>query len=458
MGTIVAGSILVAKGGHGLYLGLIIIWAGPFILLLWNLAYQFVIGLPISNTFIPIAIPTIYLWAVDTLALRRGTWTIESGTKLGLCLWEGLEIEEAIFFLLTNVLIILGLVAFDNAFAVLQTFPHIFPSLPSIPSPFLLVEALITSTQAYDERRIEALQQALARLKAKSRSFYLASSVFQGRLRVDLILLYSFCRVADDLIDEARSVEEAREWISKLRSYLDSRYDNGTRRKSNPLHDPIGIAFPAEAQAALRYLPTEYLSPAPLYDLLRGFETDLNFASSSAPFPIRDEDSLNEYGAQVAGTVAESCLELVYHHTQLQTQSSQKSRILEAGRQMGVALQYVNIARDIAVDAVNKRVYLPTSWLKEEDLLPESILSDPYQPTVERVRQRLLDRAMAIYEPAKSAIEELPAEARAPMRVAVESYVEIGRVLRTPNYRVKAGRATVPKLRRLRVAWKALGQ
>ena len=38
--------------------------------------------------------PTIYLWAVDTLALRRGTWVIESGTKLGLHLWDGLEIES----------------------------------------------------------------------------------------------------------------------------------------------------------------------------------------------------------------------------------------------------------------------------------------------------------------------------------------------------------------------------
>ena len=58
-----------------------------------SLAYQFIIGLPLTNTLIPIVIPTVYLWIVDTLALKRGTWVIESGTKLGWHLWDGLEVE-----------------------------------------------------------------------------------------------------------------------------------------------------------------------------------------------------------------------------------------------------------------------------------------------------------------------------------------------------------------------------
>ena len=58
-----------------------------------SLAYQFVIGLPLSNTLLPVVVPTLYLWVVDTLALKRGTWVIESGTKLGWHLWDGLEIE-----------------------------------------------------------------------------------------------------------------------------------------------------------------------------------------------------------------------------------------------------------------------------------------------------------------------------------------------------------------------------
>ena len=187
--TVLYGVVLIWNGGEGTYLGLILAWAGPFALLLWTLSYQYLAGLPVTSTIFPIALPTLYLWVVDTLALRRGTWTIESGTKLGVHLWDGLEIEEAIFFLATNTLIVFGLVAFDNALAILLTFPDLFPNVPPLPSPILLVQALTTDTSMYDESRIVGIQEAVRRLQKKSRSFYLASSVFSGRLRTNLILL-----------------------------------------------------------------------------------------------------------------------------------------------------------------------------------------------------------------------------------------------------------------------------
>ena len=360
--------------------------------------------------------------------------------------------REAVFFLVTNILIVSGLIAFDNAFAILQTFPSLFPTVPTLPSPILLIRALLIPTALYDNDRIEGLQQALGRLKAKSRSFYLASGFFQGRLRVDLVLLYSFCRVADDLVDEAGSIGEAKYWIAKLNQYLDISYEKSCVKVER--RETLISTFPPPTQAALRLLPTSYLSPTPLYDLLKGFETDLHFSSSN-PFPIKNELTLQVYGAQVAGTVAELCLELVFHHTKIFTPDSQRRRIVHAGGRMGIALQYVNIARDISVDASNGRVYLPATWLEEEGLAPRDIIKEPTSKKAETLRQRLLDCAFEIYDEAKGAIEQLPAEARGPMRVAVESYVEIGRVLRQPDYKVKAGRATVPKLRRLRVAWSA---
>ena len=137
-------------------------------------------------------------------------------------------------------LIVFGLIAFDNALAVLQAFPSLFPAVPLRPSPILLIRALLISTRQYEMSRITGMQQALARLRAKSRSFYLASSVFIGRLRIDLVLLYvpikglilgplirlsySFCRVADDLVDNATSIPEAQSWINRLTQYLDISY------------------------------------------------------------------------------------------------------------------------------------------------------------------------------------------------------------------------------------------
>lgn len=186
---ILVGALLIWRGGQGTYLGLILAWAGPFALFLWSLSYQFLIGLPYTSTALPILGPTLYLWIVDTIALRRGTWAIESGTKLGIHVWESLEIEEAVFFLATNILVVFGLVAFDNALAILQTFPCLFPQVPALPSPMLLIQGLMTSCAKYDLARLDAIRQASKRLQKKSRSFYLASSVFPGRLRIDLVLL-----------------------------------------------------------------------------------------------------------------------------------------------------------------------------------------------------------------------------------------------------------------------------
>ena len=192
-----------------------------------------------SNTVVPIAAPTLYLWIVDTFALKRGTWVIELGTKLNFHMWSGLDVEEAVFFFATNTLIVFGLIAFDNAVAVIDAFPAIFPRAPAWPSPLLLIQALLISIDKYDDFRIAGLQEALGRLRAKSRSFYLASGTFEGRLRIDLILLYSFCRLADDLVDNAKTAEEALHWIGNFRGYLDKAYSRRATRRSTTVDDYV---------------------------------------------------------------------------------------------------------------------------------------------------------------------------------------------------------------------------
>ncbi|KAH6620191.1 Squalene/phytoene synthase-domain-containing protein [Boeremia exigua] len=455
-------SALIAYGWYcvkanvtGTYTGLILVWAGPVLLGLWTLAYQFILGLPLSNTALPIWLPTLYLWVVDTMALRRGTWVISAGTKHGIHLWDGLEIEEALFFLVTNMLIVFGLVAFDNAIAILHTFPALFPNpAPQLPSPVVLIQALFVSPKKYDDARLEGLREAVHRLKRKSRSFYLASSTFQGLLRTDLLLLYSFCRVADDLVDNAATAAEAKEWIAHLNKFLDLAY-SGPRSRPALIKYVFGH-FPADTRSALVQLPTEKLSRKPLQDLLLGFDMDLAFDTASPP--ITNEDDLKLYAERVAGTVAQMCIELIFRTYTTSLNRKEQHEVEIAGNSMGVALQYVNIARDIAVDAKIGRVYLPTTWLSEAGLTQKAVLEQPSGPRVESIRNRLLDNAFDLYNASKHSIEQLPSEAAGPIRVAVESYMEIGRTLRQKGYMVKAGRATVPKWRRLLVAWQTLNQ
>ncbi|KAI8632966.1 hypothetical protein F5Y19DRAFT_472149 [Xylariaceae sp. FL1651] len=455
----VAGAILVKRGGRGTYLGLILVWACPFALLTWTFSAYFLIKLPLPGIVTPIVLPTLYLWIVDELALGRGTWSIESETKLGWCLWGSLELEEAVFFLVTNALIVFGLVALDRGMAVIDTFPELFPEAPTTPSPALLIKALLTDPAKYNMTRVRGIREAVVTLRRKSRSFYLASAVFPGRLRIDLVLLYSFCRVADDLVDESHTETEALGWIHKLIRYLNLAYSS-TNERSHSTKEVISYverSFPSHTRSALELLPTQLLPKGPLYELLEGFTMDLAF--DHAEFPIKNEIDIQTYAHRVASTVGELCLWLVFHHSSTRLPEDKKSKLIQAAQTMGHALQFVNIARDIQVDAEMSRVYLPTNWLKEEGLVPGDILNDPKQPKAEQLRQRLLDLAFKEYEKSRPTMNLLPDEIRGPLIVAVESYMEIGRVLREKSgvpSKTKKGRATVPRSRRLWVAWKNL--
>lgn len=269
---------------------------------------------------------------------------------------------------------------------------------------------------------------------------------------------YSFCRAADDLIDDSASFEEAQSRVQVMRTFVGLAYGESRER----LRQYANSAFPPDVRLAFLQLPVEILSKQPLIDLLNGFEMDLNFCNSKLQkqerWPIKTQDDLLKYGFFVAGTVAELCIDLVFHHHGKGLSAPKREEIKKAGVEMGQALQIVNISRDFQVDAAIERVYIPSDWLKAEGLQPQDVVSEPTAPVMGKLRLKLLDRAFALYEGARRGIQELPEAARGPMRVATESYMEIGRVLRMQGYLVQPGRATVGRWRRVRVAWQALRQ
>jgi 15-cis-phytoene synthase / lycopene beta-cyclase len=181
------GCAMFVRGGNSTYMGILLAWALPFATIAWSFSGAFFLSLPTISVLGPILLPTLYLWLVDATALGRGTWSIESGTKLGIYLFWTFDIEEATFFLLTNVLIVFGIVGSSHALAIAQAFPDEFPELP--PPITTSVIARFLPTAQHDETRVEGIREAVGRLQKKSRSFYLASSAFSGRLRIDLILL-----------------------------------------------------------------------------------------------------------------------------------------------------------------------------------------------------------------------------------------------------------------------------
>lgn len=93
---------------HGTYLALELSWA------LIPILIQLVVGADILwrhryTVFTTIGTTWIYLSIADAIAIQSGTWTINPEQSIPLLIGGILPIEEAIFFLLTNVLIVFGL-------------------------------------------------------------------------------------------------------------------------------------------------------------------------------------------------------------------------------------------------------------------------------------------------------------------------------------------------------------
>ncbi len=103
--------LLVSGWRPGTYLGLLMVWALPPVMIqtafgadiLWHHRRKILL------TIIPM---TLYLAASDKLAIANGVWTIDPEQSLqavGVLLLGRLPLEEFLFFLMTNVLVTLGI-------------------------------------------------------------------------------------------------------------------------------------------------------------------------------------------------------------------------------------------------------------------------------------------------------------------------------------------------------------
>lgn len=53
----------------------------------------FILAFPKKELVASVMLPTVFLWTVDTLSLKRGTWVIEKSTKLNIEVWSGMDLE-----------------------------------------------------------------------------------------------------------------------------------------------------------------------------------------------------------------------------------------------------------------------------------------------------------------------------------------------------------------------------
>ncbi|WP_245846033.1 lycopene cyclase domain-containing protein [Longibacter salinarum] len=92
------------------YLSLILAWSGPVLAGMWLYDGK-TLWAKRKTMLVAVGVPTLYLWFADAIAIYAGIWTISTDYTLGLKVWT-LPVEEATFFLVTNLLVVKGILLF----------------------------------------------------------------------------------------------------------------------------------------------------------------------------------------------------------------------------------------------------------------------------------------------------------------------------------------------------------
>ena len=246
-------------------------------------------------------------------------------------------------------------------------------------------------------------------IRQGSKSFHLASLLLPNSHRQHSRALYGFCRMADDLVDHAETPQAA---VAQLAVRLDLIYAGA------PSNNPTDRAFADVVRL--------YAIPRAVPDaLIEGFAWDAEGRD------YRTLSDVTSYGVRVAGTVGVMMSLLM---------GQRNPDALARAIDLGVAMQFSNIARDIEEDERMGRVYLPHEWITESKA---------------KAASRLVVEAETIYARAASGIALLPRSCRASINAARLLYREIGLSAAARNHK---GRAVVPLLRKLSLVTRAIMQ
>ena len=238
-------------------------------------------------------------------------------------------------------------------------------------------------------------------LATSGESFFWARRFLGKKMGHDAAVLYSFCRVLDDMADG--DLPDGFEHLSAIQASLEKGEwnDHALLRHHAPMVNEYN-------------LPKDVIA-----SLVEGLMDD-----QADEVLLPDEESLIQYAYKVAGTVGLLMCEILNN-----SDPKAKPHAVD----LGIAMQLTNIARDVVEDARMGRRYLPGSWV--DNMSPEDILDaalDPYGPDgvqITRAVERLLDLAESYYASGRAGLAYLPARAHFSIGVAAKVYRQIGRQL-----------------------------
>jgi phytoene synthase len=281
----------------------------------------------------------------------------------------------------------------------------------------------------------EAARQVLA---AKSKSFALAARLLPPEVASNVVVLYAYCRRADDAVDLA-APEEQPARLAELRAELDLVYRPGA---------PSDAALAAFAQVVHDCeIPRAYVE-----DLLAGMQMDVEGVGYA------DLAELALYAYRVAGVVG-----LMMCHVM----GVRDPRALEHAAHLGIGMQLTNIARDVLEDWQRGRLYLPDSLLGKHgagglraqlSAAGGSEFPVEYAGGVARAVSDLLAHADAYYASGDAGMLDLSVRCGLAVRTARLVYAAIGNRVRAQGCDPLAGRAVVSGGEKLLLVAKAVWQ
>ena len=225
--------------------------------------------------------------------------------------------------------------------------------------------------------RAELVEHARNSIARGSKSFAMASKLFDPATRERAWLLYGWCRACDDIADAQDHggamgvVTDAAVRLATMRAKTDAALHGETT--GDPAFDGLGIVARECA------LPHRFV-----HDLIEGFALD------AADWRPQTTEDLLRYCYHVAGAVG-LMMALVMGV------SPDDEATLDRACDLGLAFQLANIARDVAEDAAAGRCYLPRDWLSEAGLTPETLLNIENRPILAQFGARLAELA-SLYE------------------------------------------------------------
>jgi 15-cis-phytoene synthase len=310
-----------------------------------------------------------------------------------------------------------------------------------------------TSTQEADLQAVRAAALALgnvdgwtASFARHGRSFRFAARLFPPEPARLVAGVYAFCRLADDLVDQAPDPDPER-----LRGRLDA-LEGLVRQAWESQDTGIPLLDQVLGETAARGVPALYAE-----ELLRGVAMDLE------PVHYPDMVALRRYSYRVASVVGLWLTELF---------GTRDATVLRRAESLGHAMQLTNILRDVGEDWRRGRLYLPLDALASHGLSLEAVgrgvETGVLPPGWPQLVDALLAHADREYALAFEAIPALPPFFQRPVAVAARVYQGIhGEIVAnghdTLTRRAWTGRVTklrlgagaLLELRRARRSWRS---